>query len=488
MGGLPPILLCTYTMKTKVIFFLIYQLLLLSCKDEAVPKIVFRHSLSVITLPFASGPDSNIILLTAKVRDKQYKLVFDSGSPTSLLDSSVPSSRVSSDTVFFKDIVNQSYASFQVLVDTLQLGELLVINQSSYSQRDLNIDGILGDDILRTLVWKIDLLNRKVFVTKDIKNLDITEEGIPFIRKGPYIAIRCSISGVELDLIIDTGYSGFISMNKNMSDTLNLYHEKPIFWEGISTLGRGNPYSSTTYSPHIDTTYYFTGNVSLGNITLENEIIELRHFPLSILGMDFFKRFEYFIIDYPNQQLYLGKEYEKSLDFLMSSFLRMNTKGVTFMPSDYKAIVGRVTSSGKQAGISYLDTVLSIDGVSVVDQDSSFYQTKTIRHEEINYVEYFPSKFRELSTDFHFVKDTSTLEIKRGDSSQIYTLYRQYNLTSMPDSIHDYYIDLSLPLPKFRRVKTEADTYYFRFKTSDLLPWGLKTKLNQQSAMIPEEP
>lgn len=458
-----------------------------SCSSDRT-SIIFPNDHIIDTIPFASKPFSNIVQLETTVKHKDYKFIFDTGTTKSLINSEIPSERISEDTTYFLDIINQRHSALQVVVDTIKIGKIKVVNKNYVHQRNLNIDGLLGNDIIGNLVWKIDLLNRKVFVTKDIKNLDITEEGIPFIRKGPYIAIRCSISGVELDLIIDTGYSGFISMNKNMSDTLNLYHEKPIFWEGISTLGRGNPYSSTTYSPHIDTTYYFTGNVSLGNITLENEIIELRHFPLSILGMDFFKRFEYFIIDYPNQQLYLGKEYEKSLDFLMSSFLRMNTKGVTFMPSDYKAIVGRVTSSGKQAGISYLDTVLSIDGVSVVDQDSSFYQTKTIRHEEINYVEYFPSKFRELSTDFHFVKDTSTLEIKRGDSSQIYTLYRQYNLTSMPDSIHDYYIDLSLPLPKFRRVKTEADTYYFRFKTSDLLPWGLKTKLNQQSAMIPEEP
>src|SRR5690606_5515040 len=175
-------------------------------------------------------------------------------------------------------------------------------------------------------------------------------------------------------------------------------------------------------------------------------------------------------------------------DFLMSSMLRMNTKGLTLIPSDSKAIVGRVTSSGKEAGISYLDTVLSIDGVSVVDQDSSFYQSKTIRHEEISYVEYFPSQFRKLWTNFHFAKDTSIIEIKRGDSSQFYTLYRQYNFTAMPDSLHDYYVDLSLPLPNFNRIKTEADTYYFRFKTEELVRWGLRNKKRQPITMAPEKP
>lgn len=161
--------------------------------------------------------------------------------------------------------------------------------------------------------------------------------------------------------------------------------------------------------------------------------------------------------------------------------------GVTLVP-DNKVQIGRITSWAKENGINYSDTLLAINGVPVVNRDSVFFKDKSNMNTETNTFEFDPSPYQILWNNFHFVKDTSTLEIKRGDSSQIYTLYRQYNLTSMPDSIHDYYIDLSLPLPKFRRVKTEADTYYFRFKTSDLLPWGLKTKLNQQSAMIPEEP
>ena len=451
-------------------------------------EIVFQHNQSVDTLPFASGPDSNIILLAAVVDGTQYKLVFDSGSPTSLLSSSIPSSKISSDTVFFNDIVNQTHVSFQVLVDTLQLGGLLVINQNSYTQRDLNFDGILGDDILGKLVWKIDLFNRKIYVTRDIKNFHVMNDGIPITKKGPYITMTCSISNVEFDLIIDTGYSGFISMNKKMADTILTYSKEPVFWEGISTLGRGNPYLSPSFNHHIDTTYYIVDDISFGEETLKKEIIELRHFPLSILGMDFFKRFDSFIIDYPNQKLYLGEEQEKSLDFLLSSLMRMNTKGATLIPSDFEARIGRVASSAKEAGINYMDTVLSIDGVRIVDRDSSFYKSRTIRHAEINYVEYFPSKFRKLWTDFHFNSDTSTIEIKRGDSSQYYTLYRQYNFTAMPDSLHDYYIDLSLPLTNFNRVKTETDTYYFRFKTEELVPSGLKNKQTPQISMMQKEP
>src|SRR5690554_5787766 len=270
-------------MKIGKLVFLISSLLFLSCKNERVSKTIFTTNQSIDTLPFASGPASNIILLEAIVQGEQYKLVFDSGSSTTLLDLSIPSTTISSDTIFFNDIVNRSHASFQVLIDTLRLGGLQVVNRNTYTQRSLNIDGILGDDIIGELVWKIDLFNRKMYVTRDLANFQIVDEGIPFTRNGPYITIKCEVAGVALELIVDTGYSGFISMNKAMADTILHYPKAPIFWEGVSTLGRGNPYASSSFSQHIDSTYYFAADVSIGGITLKNEIIELRHFPLSIV-------------------------------------------------------------------------------------------------------------------------------------------------------------------------------------------------------------
>src|SRR5690606_14921794 len=104
--------------------------------------------------------------------------------------------------------------------------------------------------------------------------------------------------------------------------------------------------------PHIDSTYYLTGNLNIGGIILENEIIELRNFPLDIIGMDFFKRFDHFILDYPNSMIHFGEQMNKSLDFLIASLMKMNTKGVTFMPSNSNAQIGRITSWAKENGLN----------------------------------------------------------------------------------------------------------------------------------------
>lgn len=472
-------------MKSRMVLGL--GIALLACSDERGSHIIFPDSSFIDTIPFSSTPNSNIILLDIVVDKKPYSFIFDTGTETTLINSSIPSTTVSGDSVFFKDVFSQSHSVHQVMVDTLTLGKIKVVHKDSYQQRSLNIDGIIGDDIIQEFVWKVDLYNRNMYVSKDINNFKIEGKGIPFKRYGQFILIICQINGKDIELIVDTGYNGFISINKTAADSVFNFQDQPLFWEGLSVKHTGNPYASTISSPRLDTTYYFTSDMAVGEILLENEIIELTHNPFNTVGMDFFKRFDHFVLDYTNGMIHLGKEQHKSLTFIFSSLIRMNTMGITLVPNN-KVQIGRINSWAKEAGISYQDTLLSINGISVVNRESVFFKDNSKMNTETNTFEFDPSPYQLLWNEFHFVKDTSTIEIKRGNSSQFYTLYRQYNFTAMPDSIHDYYIDLSLPLPNFHRVKTEADTYYFRFKTEELVPWGLKNKNMQPITMAPEEP
>jgi predicted aspartyl protease len=460
----------------------------LSCTGRTEPQIVFPPNLIIDTIPFASEPASNHVLLQASVGGESYNLTFDSGSPTTLVNSKVMSRRISYDTVFFSDLLLRQHPSFRVSIDTLQLGKLKVINMDSYLQRNLNFDGMLGDDIIRKFIWKFDLINRRMYVTDHIRNFQTTGISIPFYRKGEHIFITINIDNSDIELIVDTGYSGFITINKRNYDSLFPSPKTSVFWEGVSTRQFGNPYASSEFPVRIDSTYYVSGDLNVAGITLKTEIIELHHLPLNIIGMDFFKRFDHFILDYHSNMIHFGKVMDKSLDFLMASLLKMNTKGVVFVPSTSKAQIGRVTSWAKEKGLNYLDTILSIDGESIVNRDSAFYQNQSKINEETDYYEYRPSKFLQLWNDFHFIKDTSVIEVKRGDSSQIYKLQRQYSLKTMPDSLHDYYIDLRFRLPNIHSVKTDADSYYFRFKTEEMVPWGLRNKPERHITMAPEKP
>lgn len=460
------------TTSSKFFFIIISILFSLSCAERNEPQVYFPFNVFIDTLPFVSTPTSPQILLMVKVQDRPYHLVLDTGNPQTLLNSDVPSKKIKH--THFHNILLQCVPANQVLVDTLELGGIKILNLDSYQQRNLNIDGILGSDIIKNFVWKIDLLHHKAYVTQDITNFGSLGEGIPFKWQGEHIAVNATVKGIKMDLVLDTGYSGFINLNKSSIDSLGDF--EPIFWEGISTRQVGNPYALPSYAPHIDSTYYLTGDLAIQDMVLEDEIMELRKFPLNFLGMDFFKRFDHFIIDYPNQKIYFGNQQFKSVQFIFYSLLKLNSKGLTLVPSKHKAQIGRMTPEIKELGIGYTDTILCIDGVSLMDRDSSFYTDNSIFHEDINTWEYNPSPFQSLWHKFHFISDTSNIEVKRGDSSQTFTLLRQYNFTAMPDSIYDYYLDLSLPYPAHHRVRTEADTYYFKFKAKDVLPWGFQNQ------------
>lgn len=214
----------------------------------------------------------------------------------------------------------------------------------------------------------------------------------------------------------------------------------------------------------------------MGDISLDNEIIELRNKSQNLIGMDFFRRFDYFILDYPNRKIHFGKPQHKSLNFLVSSVISVNNKGVTLNPSPKHTHIGRVTERAKAAGINYLDTLVSIDGISIINQDSTFYKVNLIVQEEINHWEFSPSTFTKLVNNFHFESDTSQIGIKKGNQIQNFTLVRQYNFLEMPDSIQDNYLYLALPTHQYKRFKKGSATY-FTFKTSELLPSGLRRKL-----------
>src|SRR5690606_32578045 len=142
---------------------ILYSLVILffSCKEEETVVIQFPENIIVDTIPlYNTFPDK--LLIEVLINGERFKFLFDSGSDKTIINSSIASKITSMDTVFLYDVANKVHPSFQVSIDTLQIGGLKVIQMDSYLQRDLNLDGILGVDIIGNLVWKIDLIDRKI--------------------------------------------------------------------------------------------------------------------------------------------------------------------------------------------------------------------------------------------------------------------------------------------------------------------------------------
>jgi hypothetical protein len=451
-----------------------WLLVFFSCKEIKQSPVEFPSDSLVDTIPFTL-PFVNCVILEAYINEQPLSLLFDTGAENTLINSTIPSKKVSADTVFIRDVFDQHHPSLNVLLDTLQIGGLKVIKMDSYLQRDLNLDGIIGGDIIKDFVWKIDFYNQKMLVTKDVSNFNPKNDGIPFIKKGTNIYLLCKINGLSIPLLLDTGHDGFISINQKKMAAHPKVYTDPVFWEDNSALHSGNPFASKSYHPFMDTTYYLKGNIQVGDRFLPHEIIKIHKKSNNYIGMDFLKRFDHVIIDYPNQKIYLGEMQDKTLDFFRTSLLRLNSKGVILQPSDSLVKIIGITNEAKKLGLNYSDTVISIDHIPIQNRDSSFYVSKSKVHQEISYFEFTASEFHKLIHKFHFISDSSILEVKRGESSQYFTLIRQSNFKETPDVLLDYYVDLTLAPPKTKKIKTVSG-FYFTFKTTELLAPGKKVE------------
>lgn len=151
---------------------------LISCKEIKKSPVEFPENSTVDTIPFTL-PFVNAVKLEAYVNKQPLSLLFDTGADMTLINSTVPSKKLFSKPVYFRDFLDQLHPSFNVLIDTLRIGGLEVVQMDSYLQRNLNLDGIIGGDILKILVWKIDFYHQKILVTKDVSNFNPVDDGIP---------------------------------------------------------------------------------------------------------------------------------------------------------------------------------------------------------------------------------------------------------------------------------------------------------------------
>jgi len=449
-------------------FFILCLILIftnLACKEREI-SVVFPKDRAIDTL-YSQAINSDIFLKVI-VSDKEYDFLFDTGSEFTLLDSSITSIKLPSANSNLYDVYGNFLSVSQVMLDTLKIGNIKIIELDSYLQRHLRLDGVLGNDILNQLIWKIDFVNNQILVTQNLSNLDIKGDGIPFSKTENGISLAIKINGKEIEAFLDTGFDGFICVNNTLIDQVSSIGSHLVFWEDGEDLHSGNVFEIDHYSPKLDTTYYMPANVLMGDLKLEDEIIKLQRIKFNLIGIDFLKRFEYVTIDYPGKKIYFGKQRGKSLVFLLESFLRLNSQGVILADIDSMLLVKGISSNAKELGLGYMDTVLSINDVSIINRDDVFYHNVKIKNPEHSATEYHISQYNRLVDNVHLLQDTSTIEVKRGGGSHRVTLVRQFNFVELPEYIVDSYLDLRFYFLERRVVRSGSFAHYV-FDTRGIL-------------------
>ena len=181
----------------------------------------------------------NHIFIESKINGKNYTFLFDTGYDFTTFDKSLI------DKIHFTSIKKKSTSGSSFQNEKLQYGVIpsinigvIEFNNIAVGIQDLShvkspfpdgrrIDGIIGANILRKALWKIDYQKQSLRFSNTIKNFppDTNAIKIDMIPKSSsnwgLNRIKVNINGVSENFVFDTGSHGSFSANNEFLARLN---------------------------------------------------------------------------------------------------------------------------------------------------------------------------------------------------------------------------------------------------------------------------
>lgn len=180
-----------------------------------------------ITFPIEVNGAS--IFVKPTIKGKEYKMLFDTGAVTTISSEMKESLRLKSikeSKVY--DIDDKSNKMMYVKIDTLSLEGINFYNVAAIDMdhkavvafKCKGFDGILGANVLRKVVWQIDMKAKTITFSNALNSLKISPN-IPqiklYIGVGGVPSITTYIGKEKVyNTVLDYGFDGGISMNSSL--------------------------------------------------------------------------------------------------------------------------------------------------------------------------------------------------------------------------------------------------------------------------------
>jgi len=317
-----------------------------------------------ITIPFEYR--LGLIILKVSIADNEYDFLFDTGAAnvvTKELAKKLGLAAVSEQKIDDSQGNNNNLGF--VTIEQIDIGEINFLNtgaaiadlNSSSAFACLKIDGIIGANLMKKAIWKIDYKNQVITITNSIDALSIPETAykVQFSQEltgTPLININ--LNGiVAKDVTIDSGSNRNIKLAKqdfyNLANTMPSLPKLTSFGNssyGLYGIGK-NDSTFTTIVPQ----------VSLGDILLKNTIVKFKGKSTSIIGNKFFKNYD-LIFNWFNNEIYFIEKEEYRNSTLFSFGFNHITKGDKFL-------IGEIfeNSSAYNEGLQLGDQIIQINDV-----------------------------------------------------------------------------------------------------------------------------
>ena len=452
-----------FTICAFIIFFIV------GCKESQKEKfsIDFPKNSKIDTLNLIYSEGTGIFIDTyLSSTGKVHPLGFDTGADRTVINNKIRGIKIGKQYNGW-DINGDSFPLDETEMDTLKIGNIKFYHGRSYRSFPFEyLNGLLGGDLFKNFVWKIDFAAHQMYVAKQIEAFEVNEkDGLPLNFRGNTPVLQCAINGKSLSFAVDFGYSGAIALNTRYADSLKIQPDRSISWFG--KLGTTSPFNNNRDTIPIQARS-FMGNISLGDKLVKGELVNVGSFKSNLLGLDFFSRFDHVILDYINGNIYLGKQHYKSTYFREQISSDINSMGIK-ISSENPPKISAISSDLKEQNIGFNDTVIALNGEKIYGRALPFYMPETTNQKATIYNDGISidtvlqvrkvSKLKRILSNFYNKQDTATVTIKRGDSHSDIHLVRNYHYTSMPDTLQSFEWSMShFDKNNYKKLYTLRDT------------------------------
>lgn len=191
------------------------------------------------------------------------------------------------------------------LCDSIRIGNLSFKNLQLYNiSNEANADkpdGVIGEDIMRKAIWKIDFKNQQIGIASSPESVQGWAEAValPAVFTSKAVAIEVVLgNAVNTTLELDLGYNGAVIIPASLFKSVvggknNSYRNSMDF----STPSGTSVVDNVTAKDSIR-----IGQQRFMTLITTNDLVKEK-----LLGLGFFSQFEFVIIDYLDKTVYVSK-------------------------------------------------------------------------------------------------------------------------------------------------------------------------------------
>jgi len=267
---------------------------------------------------------NGLVILPVTISGTTYRFLFDSGAPLSI--SEKVQQQFSFKTISKGFIVDSEKHRSQVnyvRLDSLSIGETIFLKQTAFVGdfesnpiiKCMNIDGIIGSNLIRFCNWELDIDKQKLGINLPILSNQNGIVTIPFRTDNQYnMFIDVSIGVIPVkNILIDYGSNGSLSLPSSIFTTLQ---ERNIFNEVFHEHGFSNS-GIVGKRSEISRNFTYLDSLRLGDLIVEN--VALNTGNTGSIGTQLLSRYTV-TIDWNSKLLHFQKKAHFDADFQSFGF------------------------------------------------------------------------------------------------------------------------------------------------------------------------